>query len=209
MILINSNKKKNLAVILFIAAGFFLSLKTETASVIGKEITEFKLQNSEGKFVSLSDYKSAKGFIIIFTCNHCPFARLYPKRLNELNAKYGSLNIPLLAINPMDTLVYEDESLKNMFLKAELEKYNFPYLQDPLQTVSKQFEAKYTPQAFLVWKENNRWIIKYCGAIDDNGMEPDKVKNHYLSNVVDELLAGKSISIPETKAIGCAIYYRK
>ena len=209
MILMNSNKKKSLAVILFIAAGFFLSLRTDTPSVIGKEITDFKLQNSEGKFVSLIDFKKANGFIIIFTCNHCPFARLYPKRLNELNAKYGSLNMPLIAINPMDTLVYEDESLKNMQLKAELEKYNFPYLQDPLQIVSKQFEAKYTPQAYLVWKENNKWIIKYSGAIDDNGMEPDKVKNHYLANAIDELLAGKVVSIPETKAIGCAIYYRK
>ena len=209
MILMNSNKKKNLAVILFIAAGFFLSLKTDSTSVIGKEISNFRLQNSDGKFVALSDYKNANGFIIIFTCNHCPFARLYPKRLNDLNTKYGSLNIPLIAINPMDTLVYEDESLNNMHLKAELEKYNFPYLQDPLQIVCKQFEAKYTPQAYLVWKENNKWIIKYSGAIDDNGMDPEKVKNHYLSNAVDELIDNNVVSIPETKAIGCAIYYRK
>ena len=97
---------------------------------IGKTINDFDLKNIDNSRVSLSNYKDAKGFIIVFTCNHCPFAKLYPKRLNDLNIKYKALGVPLLAINSMDTIVYEEESFELMQKKAEKEKLNFPYLFD-------------------------------------------------------------------------------
>src|ERR1700749_2004935 len=73
--------------------------KAKASSVIGKTIKDFSLLNVDRNRVSLSDYKDAKGFIVIFTCNHCPYAKLYSKRFNELNAKYKPLGFPLLAIN--------------------------------------------------------------------------------------------------------------
>jgi len=93
--------------------------------------------------------------------------------------------------------------------KAKSAAFIFPYLQDNLQSVAKDFNADHTPHAFVIWKENNQWIIKYTGAIDDNGAEDDKVKNHYLTNAVDDLLAGKKVHEPETRSIGCAVFYRK
>ncbi len=173
-----------------------------------KRVDNFTLRNVNGKNVSTQDYKDAKGFIVIFTCNHCPFAKLYTNRFNELNTKYSNLNVPLIAINSMDTLMYEEETFELMQQKAKKEKFNFPYLQDLTQAVGKLFEAQHTPMAFVIWKENNEWLIKYKGAVDDNGAHP-KLANSYISKAVDELLIGNPVSNSETESFGCAIFYRK
>ena len=174
-----------------------------------QNITDFQLKNIDGKMVSTKDYPEAKGFILIFTCNHCPFAKLYPERMNALNTKYKSLGVPLLAISSTDTLTYEGDSYLKMVEKAKNENFNFPYLYDNEQLVAKMFAAEKTPHAFVIWKTNGKWVIKYDGAIDDNGMDPEKVLNQYVSGAVDELLAGKEVTIKETKSIGCQIYFRK
>jgi peroxiredoxin len=172
------------------------------------EIKNFSLKNTDGKYISLTDYKEAKGFIIVFTCNHCPFAKLYPPRFNELNSKYKPLGIPLIAISSTDTIMYEEDNYAKMVQKALIEKFNFPYLFDGEQFVAKNFKAQKTPHAFVIWKENEKWVIKYSGAIDDNGAEPKKVKNHFVGNAVDALLNDKPVEISETKSIGCQIYFR-
>lgn len=96
-------------VLLIIILSGFTQLEYE------KSISNFKLKNATTtKFVSLSNYKNAKGFAIVFICNKCPMAKFYSKRFNELNLKYKKLGIPLLAINSMDTLAYEEESFALM-----------------------------------------------------------------------------------------------
>ena len=177
-------------------------------SIIGKEINNFSLKNVDGKFISLNEYKNAKGFAIMFTCNHCPFAKLYSKRMNNLNKKYEALGVPLLAINSMDTLLYEEETFDEMKLKAQNSHFNFPYLFDETQTVGKQFNAEHTPQVFVIWKENNKWIVKYSGAFDDNGEHPEKAKP-FVANAIDDLLKNEPVKTPETPSFGCRIYYRK
>jgi peroxiredoxin len=171
-------------------------------------INDFSLKNIDGKFVSLSDYKEAKGFIIIFTCNHCPFAKLYPPRFNALNEKYKKLGVPLIAISSTDTIQYEEDTFVEMVKKAVTEKFNFPYLYDSEQQAAKNFNAQKTPHAFVIWKENNQWVVKYDGAIDDNGMKPEEVKTQFVANAVDALLANQKLTVTETKSIGCQIYYR-
>jgi peroxiredoxin len=96
-----------------------------------------------------------------------------------------------------------------MVKKANEEHFNFPYLFDEMQNVAKNFNAQKTPHAYVIWNENNQWVIKYNGAIDDNGMEPEKVSETYVSNAVFELLANLPIKTVETKSIGCQIAYRK
>ena len=186
-------------IFMFVFGSFNLTLE--------KRVDNFTLRNVNGKNVSTQDYKDAKGFIVIFTCNHCPFAKLYTNRFNELNTKYSNFNVPLIAINSMDTLLFEEETFELMQQKAKKEKYNFPYLQDVKQDVGKEFEAQHTPMAFVIWKENNEWIIKYKGAVDDNGAHP-KLANSFISKAVDELLNGKPVSNSETQSFGCAIFYR-
>jgi len=169
---------------------------------------DFSLKNVNGNMFSLNDYRNAKGFIIVFTCNHCPFAKLYPKRLNKLNRKYHHKGFPLLAISSTDTLLYAEDTYDNMVIKANKEKFTFPYLYDSAQSVAKLFKAERTPQAFVIFKENNNWVIKYNGAIDDNGAEPKKVKVDYVSEAVDALLKNQKVLITETKSIGCKIMFR-
>jgi peroxiredoxin len=197
-------KLKNIFIVsvyLFIVSAFALKQK--------ETILDFSLKNTDGKMISLANYKEAKGFIIVFTCNHCPFAKLYPPRLNALNSKYDSLGVPLIAISSTDTMMYEEDTYPKMIAKATDEQFNFPYLFDEMQSVAKNFKAQKTPHAFIIWKENEKWVIKYNGAIDDNGMKPEKVTEHYVANAVDALLANKKITIPETKSIGCQIAFRK
>ena len=108
----------------------------------------------------------------------------------------------------MDTLVYEEESFELMQQRAKKDKFKFPYLQDDLQVAGKYFNAKNTPEAFVIWNENGNWILKYRGAIDDNG-ENKKRNITYIDETVDALLSNKQVVNPETTSFGCKIYYRK
>ena len=173
------------------------------------EIKNFTLKNVDGKMVSLSDYPNAKGFVVIFTCNHCPFAKLYPERLNELNINYEALGVPLIAISSMDTMSYEEDTYLKMIEKAEKEKFSFPYLYDPDQLIAKMFNAQKTPHAFVIWKVGDHFEINYSGAIDDNGMHPKKVEQEFVKLAIEELLSGKEVSVNHTFSVGCQIYFRK
>jgi peroxiredoxin len=170
---------------------------------------DFALKNTDGKTVSLNNNPNAKGFIIVFTCNHCPFAKLYPKRLNQLSKKYSLLDVPLIAISSTDTIMYEEDSYEKMVAKAKSGKYNFPYLYDSAQSVARNYKAERTPQAFVIWKENDNWVVKYNGAIDDNGADPELVTEHYVANAIDELLGGNQVKQPFTRSVGCKINFRK
>ena len=173
-----------------------------------KTVPDFTLKNTDGLFYSTAEQRDARGFIVIFTCNHCPFARLYTGRLNELNERYSASGIPLIAINSMDTLVYEDETFGLMKQKSENEKFNFPYLQDASQEIGRMFKAEHTPTAYVLWKENGQWRIRYQGAIDDNGEHPENAHS-YIALAVNELLENKKVTLPRTESFGCRIFYRK
>ena len=170
--------------------------------------SEFSLRNVDNRMISFDSYPEARGYIIVFTCNHCPFAKLYTERLNALNARYEKLGVPLLAINPMDTLLYEDEGFDRMQEKAAREKFTFPYLQDKLQLAGKFFQAKHTPQVFVVWNEQGKRVIKYTGAIDDNGDHPE-LATSFITPVIEALLHNQPVKTSETESFGCKIYYRK
>lgn len=199
--------KKN--TFLFILAVTVFALSSFTFIEKEKSISNFKLKSATtNKWVSLSDYKDAKGFIIIFTSNKCPMAKFYSQRLNQMYGKYKKIGVPLIAINSMDTLAYAEESFHRMQLKVKKENLNFPYLQDKMQNVAKDFNAINTPQAFVVWKVKGKYIIKYEGAIDDNAGDLEKVKNHYLTDAIDELLQGNEVKIVKSESFGCRIFYR-
>ncbi len=171
-------------------------------------IPDFSLRNVDGQLISTADYKNAKGFIVIFTCNHCPFAKLYSKRMKDLHTKYSALGVPLIAVNSMDTLIYAEESFDKMKAKAKKDGFNFPYLQDATQAVGKSLGAEHTPAAYVIWKESKQWKVKYQGCIDDNGSNQKKA-NPFIANAIDELLQGKTVTNAKTESFGCAIFYRK
>jgi peroxiredoxin len=193
-----------------ILALFAASFKTEFTPVvkINSLVNSFSLKDTNGKIISINDFKKVKGVIVIFTCNRCPFAKLYVDRMNQLNKKYTSKGFPLIAINSTDAIDFPEENMENMKKYALAKKFNFPYLKDFKQEVAKCLGANKTPHAFILLKSNKQWQIKYSGAIDDNGAEPQKVENNYLENAINELILGKSVTLNETKSIGCSIKYK-
>ncbi len=175
-----------------------------------KRISNIKLKSATtNSWVSFSDYKNAKGFVVIFSCNKCPMAKFYSQRLNQMDGKYKKLGVPVLVINSMDTLAYAEESYKLMQKKAKKEQFSFPYLQDKKQKIAKEFNATHTPQAFVIWKNKlGNFTIRYQGAIDDNAGEPDKITHHFLTDAINELLQGKNVTIQKSESFGCRIYFR-
>ena len=172
---------------------------------IGDKVNDFSLKNVDGKIVSTEAYKNGKGLIVVFTCNHCPFAKKYQQRLNALNKKFAEKGFPLLAVSSNDVLLMPEDSYENMIVRAREEHYNFPYLYDEKQSVARAFGAAKTPHAFVLSKEKDKWTLRYSGAIDDNGSEPENATSHYVEDAVNALLQGKPVAIPETKSIGCPI----
>ena len=172
---------------------------------IGDEATDFKLKDVNGKMVSMADYKDAKGYIVIFTCNTCPFAVASEERIVALDTKYKGLGYPVIAVNPNDPNVQPDDTYELMQAKAKSAGFTFPYLYDADDKVYATYGATKTPHIYLLQKEEGKNIVKYIGAIDDNVRQAAAVKDTFLANAIDELLAGKEVSLKETKAIGCSI----
>lgn len=172
---------------------------------IGDVATDFKLKNVDGKFVSLSDYQEAKGFIIIFTCNHCPYSRAYEDRIISLNSEFESKGYPVIAINPNDPKVNEGDSYELMQKRAKEKGFNFPYLFDDGQKIYPQYGATKTPHTFILNKEKGQKIVRYIGAIDNNYADSNDVSKHYVRDAISALLDGKKISPEITKAIGCSV----
>jgi peroxiredoxin len=175
---------------------------------IGDAVADFKLKNIDGKMVSLANFSSAKGFIVVFTSNHCPFSKSYEDRVVALNNKFSSQGFPVIAINPNDPEAYEEDSFANMQARAKEKGYTYPYLSDDTQTVSKLFGAMRTPQVYVLKKENGKMILTYLGAIDDNAQDPSGVTKRYVEDAVNNLLAGKPVVTTTTKAVGCAIKWK-
>ncbi len=172
---------------------------------VGDVATDFSLRNIDNKKVSLKDYKDAKGYIVIFTCNHCPYAMAYEDRIIALDKKYKKLGYPVIAINPNNPAKQKDDSFDKMQVRAREKGFTFPYLLDEGQKIYPQYGATKTPHVYVLQKTSKGNVVKYIGAIDDNYEDEAAVKQKYVENAVNALLSGKEVSVKETKAIGCSI----
>ena len=172
---------------------------------IGDIIEDFSLKNIDGNMVSLSDYKNAKGFIITFTCNTCPYAVKYEDRIMALDKKYAEKGFPVIAIMPNNPEVKPGDSFEAMQKRAKTKGFSFPYLMDEGQKVYPKFGATKTPHMYVVQKTKKGMQVKYIGAIDDNYQDASAVKQKYVEDAVDALLEGKEVKEKMTRAIGCSI----
>src|ERR1035441_7504067 len=177
----------------------------KTGYKVGDVAQGFHLKNVDGKMVSLADQKQAKGFIVIFTCNHCPIAKLYESRIEALDKQFAKQEYPVIAINPTDPAAYSDDTYDKMVERAHERNYTFPYLADESQEITRTYGATNTPHVFVLNKESGKLIVRYVGAIDDNAQDADLVKTHYVADAVNALLAGKPVPVAKTKAVGCGI----
>ena len=184
----------------------FIKGNTPTAGyTIGDTATDFSLKNIDGKMISLADYEDAKGFLVIFTCNTCPYAIKYEDRINALDAKYKSKGVPVIAINPNNPAVKPGDSFDAMKIRAKEKGFTFPYLIDEEQKIYPQYGATKTPHVYLLEKTTAGNVVKYIGAIDDNYQDASKVEEKYVENAVNAMLKGAEIEVTTTKAIGCSI----
>jgi peroxiredoxin len=176
---------------------------------IGDKAADFRLKNVDNEMVSLSDYTDAKGFIVIFSCNHCPYVIAYEDRIIDLHKKYEPKGFPVVAINSNDPEVQPEDSFEKMKERSKTKKIPFDYLFDEGQKVYPAYGATRTPHVFLLNKVNNDLVVEYIGTIDDNYKDASAVKEKYLENAIDALLAGEKPKVTETKAIGCSIKVKK
>jgi len=172
---------------------------------VGDKATDFKLKNIDGKFVSMSDYADAKGFIVIFTCNHCPFSVAYEDRIIDIDLKYKELGYPVIAINPNDPALVPADSFDEMKKRSDEKGFTFPYLFDDGQKVFPVYGATRTPHIYLLNKEKDGLKVAYIGAIDNNHQDASAVSEKYLENAVNALIKGDKPAVDFTKAVGCTI----
>ena len=173
--------------------------------LVGDTATDFNLKNTNGDMVSLAGIKDAKGYIVVFTCNQCPYAIAYEDRIIELHKKYAPLGYPVIAINPNDKSIQPGDSFDNMKKRVQAKNIPYNYVYDETQEIAKTYGATRTPHVYLL--DKNR-VVRYIGAIDDNSEEPSAVTEKYVENAIEALRAGEEVKVKQTKAIGCGIKWK-
>jgi len=172
---------------------------------IGDEVNDFKLEGIDGNKVSLSAYPNAKGYVVVFTCNTCPYAKMYEQRINDLNKKYEPKGFPVIAINPNDINRKPGDSMEEMKIRAKNKGYTFKYLRDDTQEVAKRFGATKTPHVYVLNSADQNYRVEYIGAIDNSPNNASGVTERYVENAINALLSGKKPKVTEEPAIGCTI----
>lgn len=175
---------------------------------VGDAVSSFRLKNTDGNMVSLTDFASSKGVIVVFTSNHCPFAKAYEDRIIALNSKFAGQGYPVIAINPSDPGTHQDDTFEKMKERAVAKNYGYPYLVDDTQQVARKFGAGRTPQAFVLQKNGAQFAVRYMGMIDDNPQDATGVTKLYVDEAVTNLVGGKPVVITVTKPVGCAIKWK-
>jgi len=175
---------------------------------IGDTVSDFRLKNVDGKMVSLSDYGKAKGVILIFDCNTCPYAKAYNDRIIALNQMYAPKGFPVVTINSNDAEQSAGDSFAEMVSRAKSKDYDFPYLFDATQEVARAFGATNTPHVFVLQRDGRNFIVRYIGAIDNNARSATKADKKYVEDAVNALLKGAEVPVEKTKAVGCGIVWK-
>jgi peroxiredoxin len=183
-----------------------MALTPSTMLPLGTTAPDFKLPDTDGKAVSLADFKDKSALLVLFICNHCPYVKHIRTGLAELARDYQSRSVTIVAINSNDVANYPDDSPAKMKEEVRIAHYAFPYLYDESQAVAKAYRAACTPDIYLF--DKNRKLV-YRGQFDDsrpgNGIP---VTGNDLRAALDAVLAGKSISPNQKASMGCNIKWK-
>ena len=169
-------------------------------------MADTKMKNAvDGKDYSIASVAGKKGTLVVFTCNHCPWAKAWESRIVALGNDFSKQGVGVIAINANDPSAYAEDDYATMQDRAKTDKMAYPYVVDATSNVARAFGATHTPEAFLFDKNGK---LVYHGGIDDNAKEPEQVKDKYLEVALTSVVAGKPVAQAETKALGCGIKYR-
>ncbi len=178
----------------------------------GDPAPDFSLPGVDGKTWRLADVAEsepghpAPAFVVIFSCNHCPYVKAYEDRLIAAQAAYRDRGVRFVAINSNETENYPEDRFEEMVKRAKAIEYNFPYLRDESQAVAKAYGAMKTPHLFVFDRERR---LRYSGAPDNQWQDPAKVTRRYLQEALDALLAGRPVQEAQTHPVGCTVKWRK
>jgi peroxiredoxin len=172
---------------------------------VGSKAPAFDLPGVDGRNYSLASFADKEAVVVIFSCNHCPYVVANEDRMMQIQSDYAARGVQLVAICSNNAATHPADSFENMKQRAAEKGFNFPYLRDESQEVARAYGASVTPEVFVVDKTGT---VVYHGRIDDNAMEPAKVKRHDLREALDELLAGKPISVTNTEPVGCSVKWK-
>ena len=163
-----------------------------------------KMRNIDGRELSIAEVAGSKGTLVIFTCNHCPWAKAWETRIAELGNTYRQRGIGVIAINANDPSTNAEDSFDKMVTRAKERDFQFPYVVDNGSKVARAFGAERTPEAYLF---DANGVLVYHGTIDDNADDANAVKQHYLRDALEAVVSGQAVALKETKALGCGIKF--
>ena len=165
---------------------------------------EVKMRSVDGRLFNLEELRGAKGTLVVFSCNHCPWAKAWEERIVQAGNAALQRGIGVAMINANDPSAYPEDRFEVMIERAKSRGMQFPYLVDETSDVARAFGAGHTPEIFLFDAAGK---LVYTGAFDDNADDPGAVKQRYAQDAIDALLAGKPVPVPVTKGIGCSIKF--
>lgn len=184
-----------------------MAVTSSQGLAVGTPAPPFSLPGTDGRTYSLGDFADARALVVVFTCNHCPYAKAAEDRLVRLQDEYGPRGARLVAINPNDDRGYPEDSFEEMRKRATDKGFNFPYLRDETQEVARAYDAACTPDVFVFGQER---ALVYNGRIDDNWKDESRVTRRDLREVLDAVLEGRAPSLPEVvPSMGCSIKWRR
>ena len=172
---------------------------------IGTSAPGFSLLATDGQHYTVESFSDAKVLVVVFTCNHCPYAIACEDRLIAIQRDYAERGVQLVAINPNDSVNYPGDSFAAMKVRSAEKGFNFPYLHDESQQVARAYDAACTPDIFVF--DGDRRLL-YNGRIDDNWQEPGKVTRKDLRAVLDAALAGDAVDFEHAPSMGCSIKWK-
>ena len=182
-----------------------MALMQSKGMPLGTPAPAFSLPGVDGKTWSLDSFSEAELLVVVFTCNHCPYAIASEDRLLEIQADYRDKGVRLVAISANDAAKYPDDSFDEMKKRAAEKRFTFPYLYDESQAVARAYDAACTPDIFVFDRDRK---LMYNGRIDDNWQKPAEVTRRDLRAVLDAALAGKSVDFEHVPSMGCSIKWK-
>ncbi len=169
---------------------------------LGQTPPDFTLPGVDGKSYSPSTFKDAKILVVLFSCNHCPYVVGSEERMINFYNDYRPRGVAMIAINSNETVGHPTDSFEHMITHAQEKQLRFPYVRDDDQSVAVAYGALRTPH-YYVFDQDRK--LRYTGRMDDNPRNPGKETTHELRDAIDELLAGKPVTVPLTNPIGCNV----
>ncbi len=202
---IKTQMRRGILVILLAAVSAFPVAALEPGAGWPSAVAQVKMKSVDGRWVSIEEMKGVKGTLVVFSCNHCPWAKMWEQRTAEIGNAALQKGIGVIMINSNDPDSIAEDRFEVMVERAKARGLKFPYVVDATSGVARAFGASHTPEFFLF---DARGKLVYTGALDDDAENPSAVKQHYLQDALDALLAGRPVVVPASKSIGCSIKFR-